>query len=367
MFPGNVLARLWGQSRPGRGAPAIRHFFVVNRTLDFEPMSSWRSRWTARALLGATLALATGTSALAQTGAYPNRPIRLVVGYAAGGSTDILARALSERLSKSLDQPVVVDNQPGSAGLLGVEAVARAAPDGYTIGLGTATNLAIRPAIHASLPYDPRKDLKPISLIASVPNVMLVTSGLPVKSVADLVEYAKAKPGVIVFASTGTGNSSHLTAELFRMLTGIEAGLTPYRGSAAAIGDLMNGQVQVVFDNMRAAIPYVRSNNVRALAVTGSARSPWIPELPTMAEAGVAGCELTAWYGVFGPTGLPQVLVARLYEDIFRAMGAPEVKALLIQLGAEAVITTPSEFAQRIDLEMKKWGKVARAAGITLN
>lgn len=315
--------------------------------------------------LAAALAVAPACAIAAQP--YPNHPVRLVVGYAPGGTADLLARALSERLGALLGQPVVVDNQPGSAGTAGADAVAKAVPDGYTIGLGTAGNLAIRPAVQSAIPYDARRDLQPISLLATVPNVLLVSPSLPVATVDQLIAYAKAKPGTLAYASTGVGNSSHLTAELFKILTGIEMTHVPYRGSAPALNDLMSGQIQVMFDSMRAAIQHVRSNAVRALAVTGRVHSPWIPDLPTMAEAGIVGCEFTSWYGVFGPKGLQAAVVERLHDEVVHAMETPEVKARIVQFGAEPVASTAAEFAQRLDVEIAKWAKVAKSAGITAN
>jgi tripartite-type tricarboxylate transporter receptor subunit TctC len=320
-----------------------------------------------RGLIGLALAMAlVGVPSIAKA-AYPDHPIRLVVGYAAGGPTDALARALSEPLGAALGQPVVVDNHPGASGIAGADAVAKARPDGYTIGVGTAGNLAIRPAAQAGIPYDARQDLQPISLVATVPNILLVSPSLPVATVGQLIDYARGRPGTLSYASTGPGNTSHLTAELFKILTGLELAHAPYRGSEPALNDLMSGQVQIMFATMRSSIQHVRSNAVRALAVTGRVRSPWKPDLPTMSEAGVVGCEFTAWFGVFGPKGMAPQIVERLHGEIMRAMETPGMKAHLIQLGAEPIGSTAAEFAQRLDIEIAKWSKVAKTAGITVN
>lgn len=299
--------------------------------------------------------------------AYPEQPIRLVVGYAAGGPSDALARALSEPLGAALGQPVVVDNRPGATGIVGADAVVKASPDGYTIGIGTAGNLAIRPAVQTGLPYDARQDVQPISLLATVPNILLVSPTLPVATVEQLIDYARARPGALSYASTGPGTSSHLTAELFKLLTGLELAHAPYRGGEPALNDLMAGQAQVMFATMRSSIQHVRSNAVRALAVTGRARSPWKPDVPTMREAGVIGCDFTAWFGVFGPKGMPSQIIDRLNSEIVRAMDTPAMKAHLIQIGAEAIASTPAEFALRLDVEIAKWSKVAKTAGITVH
>ena len=312
-------------------------------------------------------AIASAPAPALSAAAFPDHPIRLVVGYAAGGPSDALARALSEPLSAALGQPVVVDNHPGASGIAGADAVVKAAPDGYTIGIGTAGNLAIRPAVQAGIPYDARRDLQPISLLATVPNVLLVSPSIPVTTVGQLVEYARARPGALSYASTGPGNSSHLTAELFKTLTGVELVHLPYRGAEPALNDLMSGQVQIMFATMRSSIQHVRSNAVRALAVTGRVRSAWKPDLPTMGEAGVIGCEFTAWFGVFGPKGMPAPIIERLHGAVAKAMDTPEMKAHLIQLGAEPVASTAAEFALRLDVEIAKWGKVAKAAGIAVH
>lgn len=320
---------------------------------------------TVKNVIGLALAAMLAGAPAVGAADFPDHPIRLVVGYAAGGLSDTLARAISEPLGAALGQPVVVDNHPGAFGVSGADAVAKARPDGYTIGIGTAGNLAIRPAVQAGMPYDARRDLQPISLLATVPNVLLVSPSVPAMTVAQLVEQAKARPGAFTYASTGPGNSSHLTAELFKMLTGVDMAHVPYRGSEPALNDLMSGHVQVMFVNMRSAIQHVRSNAVRALAVTGRVRSAWKPDLPTMGEAGVIGCEFTAWFGVFGPKGMPAHIIERLHDEVERAMNTPEVKARLIQHGAEPVASTTAEFAQRLDIEIAKWGKVAKVAGIT--
>lgn len=322
---------------------------------------------TLRSLIGVALAAMLVGVPSAAKAAYPDHPVRLVVGYPAGGASDALARALSEPLGVAFGQPVVVDNHPGASGITGADAVIKAAPDGYTIGLGTAGNLAIRPAVQAGMPYNARRDLQPISLLATVPNILLVSPSVPVTSVGQLVEYAKTRPGALSYASTGPGNSSHLTAELFKILTGVELAHVPYRGGDPALNDLMSGQVQVMFATMRASIQHVRSNAVRALAVTGRVRSAWKPDLPTMGEAGVAGCEFTAWFGIFGPKSMPAHIIERLHDEIARAMDTPAMKAHLIQLGAEPVTSTAAEFALRLDIEIAKWAKVAKAAGITVN
>ena len=289
-----------------------------------------------------------------------------MVPFAAGGATDVLARLVGERLTATLGQQVVVDNRPGAGGNIGSDVVARAEPDGYTILMGAVGTHAINPSLYPKMPYDPVKDFAPVTLVASVPNVLVVNPEVPANSVQELIDLAKAKPGELNFASSGNGTSIHLSGELFKAMTGTDIVHVPYKGSGPAVTDLLGGQVQMMFDNMPSSLPHVKAGKLRALGVTSAKRSPALPEVPTIAEAGVPGYDATSWFGILAPAGTPEPVVTRLQGAIVQALGEPEMRQRMADLGAEPVGDTPAEFGQFIAAEIAKWAKVVNDAGVKL-
>ena len=316
-----------------------------------------------RFALAAWLACAALAPATAQQ--YPNRPIRFVVPFAPGGSTDTLARTLGQKLTDALQQQVVVDNRSGANGNIGMEIVARAAPDGYTIVLGYIANLGIGPGLYAKLPFDPIKDYAPITQLASSPNILAVHPSLPVMSFREMIAYARSNPRKLNFASSGVGSIGHLTGELLNRSAGIAMVHVPYKGSGQAVIDLLGGQVQAMFSGMSSVMQHIKAGKLRALAVTGAQRSPAVPDVPTIAESGFPGFAATAWYGVLATARTPQSVVNRLHDEIVRALALPEVRERLNNVGFELVGSTPDEFAAFIKSEIAKWTKVVRVAKIS--
>ncbi len=318
-----------------------------------------------RAVLGTTLLSVLAPWASARAQAWPSKPLRLVVGYAPGGTTDILARLVAPHLAAALGQPVVVENRPGAGGNVGTATVARADPDGYSLVMGTGGTLTINPAVYAQMPFDPQKDLAPVSLIATVQNVMVVNADLPVRSVAEFIAYAKQRPGQVFFASSGVGSASHVAGELLNILAGVQMVHVPYRGSAPALADLVAGHgVQVTLDNLPAFIGAIQDGRLRALAVTGTNRSPVLPDVPTMHEAGVRDFEVTTVFGLLTTGGTPAGIVARLHRETVAAVRRPEITQRIKDLGAEPVASTPEEFAAVIARDIAKWRDVVRRAAI---
>jgi tripartite-type tricarboxylate transporter receptor subunit TctC len=317
-----------------------------------------------RALVSLVLALGVA-GASAQSG-YPNRQITLVVGFTAGGSTDIVTRLVAEEMRKSWGQPIVVDNRPGAGGNIGAAMVAKARPDGYTLLVGSVGPLAINASLYASMPYDNLKDFTPISLIVHVPNMLVVNpTAMPVHSFAEFVALVKANPGKYFFASTGTGTSSHLSGELLKSMAGLDATHVPYKG-AVALNDLLSGeQVHFMFATIPSVIEFVRAGRLRALAVTSKTRSAAVPEIPTVAESGFPEFEASSWFGLLGPAELPREIVAKLQAEVARALNGSELRAKLVQQGADPVGSTPEEFAAYMRAETAKWAKVVRASGAT--
>jgi tripartite-type tricarboxylate transporter receptor subunit TctC len=299
--------------------------------------------------------------ALAQQ--YPSRPVRFVVPFAPGGSTDTLARTIGLKLADALGQQIVVDNRPGANGDIGMMIVAKAPPDGYTILLGYIANLAIAPSLYAKMPYDPVKDYAPVTQIATSPNVLTAHPSVQATSLKELIGLAKAKPGAVNFASTGVASVGHLTGELLNNLAGMKMTHVPYKGGGQAIIDLLGGHVQVMFSGFSAAMPHIKSGKVRALAVTGAKRSPALAEVPTIAEQGFPGVEATAWYGVLAPAGTPKPVVSRLHGETVRILKQPDIVQRLDGLGFEIVGSTPEQFGAYIRTEIKKWEMVVRASG----
>jgi tripartite-type tricarboxylate transporter receptor subunit TctC len=298
--------------------------------------------------------------------AFPTRPITIVVPFSAGGTTDILARVVGQYLSKDLGQPVVVDNRPGAGGNIGAQAVSRAAPDGYTLLMGTVGTHAINQSLYKKMAFDPIKDFAPLTRVALVPNLLVANPSQPYKNVKEMIAYAKANPGKVTFGSSGNGSSIHLSGELFQHMAGVEMQHVPYRGSSPAVTDLIGGQIAVMFDNMPSAIGYVKSGKLRALAVTTPKRSPALPDVPTIAEAGVPGYGATSWFGLLAPANTPAPVVTKLNASILKALADPEVKKKLAEQGAEPHGEKPEQFAEFIKSETAKWGKTVKESGATV-
>jgi tripartite-type tricarboxylate transporter receptor subunit TctC len=315
-----------------------------------------------RRLVAAGLVLCSA-GALAQ--AYPAKPVRLIVPFAPGGSTDVTARVLAQKLTESWKQQVVVENRAGAGGNIGADAVARAAPDGYTLLLATTGVMAINHRLYKTLPYDALKDFAPVTQIGALPLILIVHPSLPAKSVKDLISIAKAKPGQLSFASSGVGSATHMTAELFKLMSGVDIVHVPYKGSGQAMADLISGQVGVAFDQITSSLPQVNAGRLRALAVTSARRFPSVPNLPTVAEAGVPGYESVSWNGIAAPAGTPQEIVNRVQSEVARALQAADIKERFFKDGIEPVGSTPEQFLAHIRSERAKWEKVVERAGIS--
>ena len=292
---------------------------------------------------------------------YPAKTVRMVVGYPPGGPTDVLARIVSQKLTQTWGQQVIVDNRPGASGMIGAEFTARAAPDGYTL-LMVPVTYAVTPSLFAKMTYDVEKDLSPVAQVAAAPFILVVHPTLPVKTVKDLIALDRRSPGQINFASASTGGMPHLAGELFNSMTGTKLVHIPYKGAAPATTDLLSGQVTLMFNNMLSAMPQVKAGRLRAVAVTSSKRSPAAPELPTIAET-VPGYEASGWYGAFAPAATSKELIGRLNAEMNRIMKMPDVTQRLAGDGVEAVGTTPEQFGAYLKQEVAKWGKVVKASG----
>jgi tripartite-type tricarboxylate transporter receptor subunit TctC len=315
-----------------------------------------------RRTLGATAAL-TLAPGLARGQAYPSKPVRLIVPYSAGGGADTTARLIAPKLQEALGQTIVVENKPGAGGMIGDEIVAKAAPDGHTLLIGAFAH-AVNPSLFPKMPFRTPGDFAPVSLLVTVPELMVITPSHPAKTVAELVALAKAQPGKLSYASSGNGSAQHLAAELFKMRTGTDIQHVPYKGGALAVADVAAGHVPFYFGNMSAALPQARGGRVRPLAVTSAARSPAAPEVPTLAEAGVPDCEISEWNALIAPAGTPPAVIARLHMEIARIMRLEEIKAKFADLGADAIGSTPDELAAFLRAEMTKWAEVVKAANI---
>jgi tripartite-type tricarboxylate transporter receptor subunit TctC len=317
----------------------------------------------ARFGMASTIAFGALTVGVARADDYPSHPIRIVVPFAAGGTSDLVTRILGQALGTALKVAVVVDNRPGAGGNIGSDLVAHAAPDGYTLLMGTVATHGINATLYKKMPFDPVEDFAPISLVASTPSVLEVNPSLPVKSVQDLIDYAKANPGKLYFGSAGNGSSHHLAGELFDSMAGVKMTHVPYRGTAAAVTDTIAGQVQVIFDTLPSAMPFVKSGQLRAIAVTSSRRDPALPNLPTLAESGLPGYEVGSWYGLLAPAGTPPAVVEKISKLVAQLVRRPDIKQKLLEQGATPVGDTPAEFAAHIASELKKWAPVVRASG----
>ncbi|MBP0621241.1 Bug family tripartite tricarboxylate transporter substrate binding protein [Cupriavidus consociatus] len=317
-----------------------------------------------KTLLGGVAALAMCLAAPAGASeAWPQKPITLIVPWAAGGSTDILARVLSEHLTRSLGQPVIVDNKPGASGNIGSAMVARAKPDGYTLLVGSMSTHAMNPALMSNMPFRGVDDFTPLGLLAYVTNTMVVHPSVPAQNVKELVAYAKANPGKLAYASAGPGSTNHLSAVLFEKMAGIQMLHVPYKGGAPAVVDTVAGQTQLLFSAGTQTLPHVKAGKLRLLAVTEGKRSPLLPNVPTVAET-LPGYELAVWYGAFGPKGMPAELTARLNREINTVMALPEVKAKMNAIGVETATSTPQQFATILRRDADRYGKLIRELGI---
>ncbi|HVE53966.1 MAG TPA: tripartite tricarboxylate transporter substrate binding protein [Ramlibacter sp.] len=303
-------------------------------------------------------------------GAWPAKPVRIVVPFAAGGTTDILARAVAQELGKSLGQSFVVDNRAGAGGNIGADLVAKAAPDGYTLLMGTVGTQSINKWLYARMPFDPQKDFQPITLVAGVPNVMVVNTekaaARNINTVADFIRYAKANPGKLNMASSGNGTSIHLAGELFKAMTGVYMTHFPFGGSNPALLSLLSGDMDVMFDNLPSAMPHIKSGRLKALAVTSAQRSTALPDVPTVEEAGgpaLKGFEASSWFGLLAPAGTPMDIVNRVQQETAKALATAATKERLQAQGAIPSGNTPAQFAQQIDRELKKWQPVVKASG----
>ncbi|MGE5523584.1 MAG: tripartite tricarboxylate transporter substrate binding protein [Rhodospirillaceae bacterium] len=294
---------------------------------------------------------------------YPSKPIRLVVPFTPGGSTDILARVIGQKLTEAWGKQVVIDNRPGAGGNIGVDLVAKSPADGYTLVMGHIGTFGVNPTLYPKLPYDPIKDFQPITLVALVPNMLSVNPALPAKSVKELVALAKAKPGTINFGSGGNGSAAHLAGEYFKLMTKTEITHIPYRGTSPAVTDLIAGQIQMMITGVPPTLTFAKSGKLRALAVATSKRLPLLPDLPTIAEAGVPGYEATQWYGVLAPAGTPKPIVAKLNAEMAKAIKGPDVREKLAADAAEPVGNSPEEFGAFIKKEIARWAPVVKASG----
>lgn len=312
--------------------------------------------------LPTALALTLGGAAAAAD-SYPTKPIRLIAPSSPGSGVDIVARFFGQKLSDNLKQQVVVDNRAGAGANLGAEIAAHAPRDGYTLFVGTPAH-TINPALYTKLTYDIVKDFAPISMLTTGQYVLVVNPSVPAKSVQELIAMAKAKPGTINFASAGNGNATHLAGELFKSLAKVDIVHVPYKGTGPALTDLIGGQVQIMFSNLTAAIPQMKTGKLRALAVTDIKRSPTVPDLPTMQEAGVPGYSVSSWYALLAPAGTPADILKRLHAETVKAMSAPDMKDRLAGEGAEPTTSTPAQLTAFLKEEIAKWGKVIKAAGI---
>ena len=297
---------------------------------------------------------------------YPTKPIRIIVAYTPAGTTDILARALGQKMTETWNQPVIVDNRAGAAGNIGTEVAMRATPDGYTLIMGTAGTHGINVSLYRKLGWHPLNDFAPVSLVAMVPNIMVVNNALPVKNVREFLAYVKANPGKLSYGSPGNGSTAHLSMELFKSMTGANLVHIPYKGSAGVMADVMGGQIAVTIDNMPPYLPNVRAGKMRALAVSTAKRSSAVPDLPTIAEAGVPGYDSGAWFGLLAPAGTPRAIVNQLSAETARILKQPEVNKRISELGAEPVGSTPEEFTALIKSEILKWAKVIKDANVEL-
>ena len=298
---------------------------------------------------------------------YPSKPIRLVVPFPPGGSLDVVARAIGQKLSEAWGQPVVIDNRPGAGGNIGADVVAKSAPDGYTILEGALSTHAVNVSLYAKMPYDPIRDFAPITLVAVTPNVLVLNPSLPANSVGELIAYAKANPGKLSFGSGSNGSAGHLAGELFKTEAGVDMLHVPYKGGAPALQALLAGDTQLMFDNLANSMQLVRAGKLKAIAVTTAKRSALVPELPTLAETGLPGFDIYTWWGFLAPAGTPKEIIAKWNAEVTRILNTPDMRAFFAQQGAEPAPTTPEQFAALIRNEIPKYAKIIKDSGAKID
>ena len=294
---------------------------------------------------------------------YPSKSIRYVVPYATGGSTDIVARVLALKLSEAMGQQVVVDNRPGAGGAIGADIVAKSPPDGYTMVTAVTSIMAINQFLYRKLPYDPEKDFAPVTQVGSLPLILVIHPSLPAKNVREFIAIAKAKPGQLNYGSSGVGTATHMTTELFKAMAGVDLVHIPYKGSGQVMGDVIGGQLALIFDQIVSSLPHVQGGKLRMLAITSAKRFPSLPDLPTIAESGVPGYESISWAGVAVPAGTPKEIVARLHAEIVKVLALPDIRERFLRDGIETIGSTPEQFSEHIRRERIKWAKVVKDSG----
>ena len=315
----------------------------------------------------AIAALSFATLAGAQAQDYPSKPIRFIVPYVAGGAGDIFARTIGQKLFEAMGQTVVIDNRPGANGIIGVDLVAKSPADGYTIVMGNSAPFVLNPSLYSKLPYDPLKDFAPVTQGTYYAYILVLHPSVPAKNIQELVAYAKAKPGQLAYGSTGTGSANHLAGEFFAMMTGTKLTHVPYKGSAAALVDVLGGQLPMMFDTPITSIPQLKAGKLRAIGFSGNRRTPQLPDVPTLDELGLKGFEVSSWQAILAPAGTPKAVVDRLYRETIKALKTPDViERLGTQGGNELIGSTPAEFAALIKAELEKYGKVIKEAGIRI-
>jgi tripartite-type tricarboxylate transporter receptor subunit TctC len=316
-------------------------------------------------LMASATALCTAASPLLAQSAqsYPSKPIRVVVPFPPGGPTDLVARLVGNKLSERWSQPVLVENRAGAGGTIGAEIVARAAPDGYTLVMGSTANMAVNVTLFKKLSYDPIKDFAPVNLAAVTPSLLVVNPKFPASNVREFIAYAKANPTAINYATGGVGTPSHLAAEMFKTMSGIQMNHVPYKGSIPALTDIIGGQVTLMFDSMASALPFAKTGKLKALAQTGAKRSASVPDLPTISESGLPGYDVAGWFGFLAPAGTPHDILQKLSSEITAILNLPDVKERYLLLGAEPGPATPEDFAAFLKSEISKWAKVIRESG----
>ena len=320
-------------------------------------------KFSRRTVPGALVATAAGSlPAFGQ--AFPNKPVKILVGFAAGGGTDFVARVMAEALKERWGQSVMVENRTGASGMLAAEQVVRSAPDGYTLLVSPQTSIAVAPQIFAKSPYDPLKDLTPITILTATPMLLVAHPSFPASNFAEFLAYVRANPGKVTFASGGIGSSPHMTSELLNMSLDLKSVHVPYRGEQPALADVMGNQVGVLFANIPAAMPYVQAGKLKALAMTGEARSPLAPDVPTIAESGAKDIVTATWNGLYGPAGMAPDLVQKIYTDATQVLGQGAVRERLLASGSDMVLNTPKQFQEYLLAEVTRWGKVIKAANI---
>ena len=314
--------------------------------------------------LGLALCLATAMTVPAMAADYPAKPVRIVVPFPPGGTTDVLARFVANGLSERMGQQFVVDNRPGASGIIGTSMVAKAEPDGYTLVFATINTHGINASLFPNLPYNPIKDFAPVTVVANTPNVLMVHPSVPAQNLAELIALAKADPGKLNFGSTSLGGSPHMSGELFKMMAKVDIVHVPYKGGGPMLTDLIGGHIQMAFDNLPSSMGHIRSGDVRAIAVTTAERVPSAPDVPTMRESGLPGYEVAAWFGMLAPAGTAPEIVTRLQQTIGEVLQSPESGKRLADLGAEPVGNTPAEFAEVIAYEVSRWREVVQTTGV---